>query len=50
MSFLCQHWHEDCIGNNASAGYMVELSGGTGTAKGMLSVVSMAVGPFMCLR
>ena len=50
IGFLCQQWHGDCIQHNASAGYVVELSGSTGTAKGMLSVVSVGLGPFMCLR
>ena len=50
LSNLCDHWHADCVGSNASAGFMVEISGGSGTEKGMLSVVSVGLGPFMCLR
>ena len=46
----CAQWHAECIANNTSAGFMVEISGGSGTAKGMLSVVSVGMGPFMCLR
>ena len=32
-----------------SAGFVVEISGGSGTVKGTLSVVSVGLGPFMCL-
>ena len=49
LSFICHQWHGECYVNNESAGFIVEISGGVGMAKGMLSVVSLGVGPFMCL-
>ena len=51
IGYRCQEWHAECIANNQSAGFVVELSGGGGgAAKGMLSVVSMGLEPFMCLH
>ena len=47
---LSNIWHGECLTNNASAGFMVEISGRIGTAKGMLSVVSLGLEPFMCLQ
>ena len=50
LSNICYQWHGECLANNTSAGFMVEVSGGIRTAKGMLSVVSVGLGPFMCLQ
>lgn len=47
---VCDQWHGECLRNNTSAGFVVEISGGSGTEKGMLSVVSLGLGPFMCLQ
>ena len=46
---ICEQWHAECIAGNMSAGFVVEINGGSGTAKGTLSVVSVGLGPFMCL-
>ena len=50
LGSICNQWHLECIQNNISAGFMVEISGGCGTAKGMLSIVSLGLGLFICLR
>ena len=43
IGYRCQEWYAECISDNASAGFVVEVSGGGGggggAAKGMLSVV-----------
>ena len=38
----------DHVCNNASAGFVVEVSGGGGTGKETLSVVAVGLGPFLC--
>ena len=48
LDHICHQWHIECIQNNASAGFVVEVSGGDGTGKGILSVVAVGLGPFLC--
>ena len=50
LGSICDQWHLECIQGNISAGFVVEISGVAGTAKGMLSVVSLGLGPFICLQ
>ena len=49
LGHICHQWHIDCLQNDESAGFLVEISGGPGTAKGSLSALSVGLGPFMCL-
>ena len=37
LGSICNQWHLECIQSNISAGFMVEISGGCGTAKGMVT-------------
>ena len=48
LDHVCHQWHIECIQSNASAGFVVEVSGGDGTGKGTLSVVAVGLGPFLC--
>ena len=41
---ICQQWQAECVANNESAGFIVEVSGGGGAAKGLLSIVSLGLG------
>ena len=44
---ITREWHFECLSHNLSAGYMVELYGGT-CGKGSLLASAVTMGPFIC--
>ena len=50
LGSICNQWHLECMQGDISAGFVVEISVGTGTAKGMFSAASLGLGPFICLQ
>lgn len=44
---ITKDWHVQCLSANISAGYMVELFGGT-CGRGSLLASAISIGPFIC--
>ena len=45
---ICHQWHIECLQNDNSAGFVVEVSGGSGSGKAGLTVLAVGLGPFLC--
>ena len=45
---ICHQWHIECLQNDASAGFVVEVTGGNSSGKGALTVLAVGLGPFLC--
>ena len=45
---ICHQWHIECLQNDTSAGFVVEVSGGSVSGKGGLSVLAARLGAFLC--
>ena len=47
LDTITRAWHIDCLNNNLSAGFMVEVTGGM-CGKGSLLMSAINIGPFIC--
>ena len=45
---ICRQWHIECLQNDVSAGFVVEVMGGNLSGKGALTVAAVGLGPFLC--